>query len=438
MRAPWPSSRSFVLEAPHLKRPIKNLRWYMAGLLCLSSELNYLDRQTLSVLASTIQKDLGFSTIDYSRITAAFLFSYTVMYAVSGRLMDYLGTRRGLMIFVSGWSLANMAHALARTATHLVGYRILLGATEAAVIPAGVKAVSEWFPVKERALAVGIFNAGTAIGSAIAAPLVSAIALRYGWRAAFVITGALGFVWVALWAIAYRLPGVHPRLAEAERQLILGGESEHEPAQAGVPVARLLRMPEAWACILARVCTDPISYFLNFWIPKFLQEERGFTLAQVGQFVWIPFVALAVGNLASGAIPRLLIARGWPLDRARKRTMLAVSCAMPVLCLLVTQVQSPALAVAVVAGLMFGHAAWGNITLPAELFPRHVVATVTGLGGALGGLAGALTQLGIGVVVARFSFTPVFAVCSVMYLVAFLCVHRLAGELGRIREIPAR
>jgi ACS family hexuronate transporter-like MFS transporter len=418
-----------------VRRPIKHLRWYMAGLLCLSSELNYLDRQTLSVLASTIQKDLGFSTIDYSHITAAFLFSYTLMYAVSGRLIDHLGTRRGLLVFVSGWSLANMAHALARTAMQLAGFRVALGATEAAVIPAGVKAASEWFPVRERALAIGIFNAGTAAGSAIAAPIVSLIAIRYGWRSAFVITGALGFVWVALWAVMYRLPALHPRLGEAERRLILDGETGHEPAPPTVPVLTLLRRPEAWACILARVCTDPISYFLNFWIPKYLQEARGFSLAEVGKYVWIPFVALALGNIASGYVPRLLIARGFSLDRARKRTMFVVSCAMPVLCLLVTRVEGAGLAVAVVTAMMFGHAAWGNIILPAELFPRHVVGTVTGLGGSLGGLAGVLSQLAIGHVVARFSYAPVFAVCSVMYLIAFAGVSRMAKDLGRIREI---
>jgi ACS family hexuronate transporter-like MFS transporter len=406
----------------------------MAGMLCLSSELNYLDRQTLSVLASTIQKDLGFSTVEYSQITAAFLFSYTLMYAVSGRLMDYLGTRRGLMLFVSGWSLANMAHALARTAQQLAGFRILLGATEAAVIPAGVKAASEWFPVRERAMAIGIFNAGTAVGSAIAAPLVSFLALLYGWRAAFVVTGALGFVWVAVWAVVYRLPAVHPRLSDAERQLILEGGGDEAP-RVGVPVLRLLRMPEAWACFLVRVCTDPISYFLNFWIPKYLQEERGLSLAQIGKYVWIPFVALALGNLASGYIPRLLMAWGVSLDRARKGTMLVVSCAMPVLCLLVTRVEGSGLAVAIVAALMFGHAAWGNITLPAELFPKHVIGTVTGLGGSLGGLAGVLSQLAIGHVVSAFSYAPVFAVCSVMYLIAFTAVARLAKDLGRIREV---
>jgi ACS family hexuronate transporter-like MFS transporter len=188
---------------------------------------------------------------------------------------------------------------------------------------------------------------------------------------------------------------------------------------------------------MARVLTDPISYFLNFWIPLYFQKERGFDLKEIGMFVWIPFAALTLGNLFSGAMPRFLIAHGWHLNRARKTTMLLVSLAMPVFCLMVTQVASPAVAVAVVAAMMFGHAAWGNITLPAEVFPRHALGTVTGLGGACGALVGAITQRYIGRVVDAYSFAPIFAVCAGMYLLALLLAHWLIGELGYIREIPS-
>jgi MFS transporter, ACS family, aldohexuronate transporter len=179
--------------------------------------------------------------------------------------------------------------------------------------------------------------------------------------------------------------------------------------------------------------TDPISYFLNFWIPKYLQAERGFSLADIGRYAWIPFAALAAGNLASGALPRFLIDRGWPLSRARKATMLAVSCAMPLLCFAVTRVEGPVWAMVVISALFFGHSAWGNITLPAEVFPRQVVGTITGLGGCLGGLAGIITQLGIGWVVQNLSFAPIFAAISVAYLLALALVHALIGELGRVR-----
>lgn len=198
-------------------RPIKNLRWYIAGMLCLSSELNYLDRQTLSVLAATIQADLQLTDVDYSRVTSAFLISYTIMYAVSGKLVDILGTRRSFLIFVSSWSVANMLHGFARSASQLAFFRFLLGAAEPANFPGGVKAVSEWFPMRERALAVGIFNAGTALGGALAVPIVSFIALQWGWRWAFVGTGSLGFVWVAAWAAFYRLPQDHPRITAEEK-----------------------------------------------------------------------------------------------------------------------------------------------------------------------------------------------------------------------------
>ena len=418
------------------KTKIPHLRWYIAVLLCFSTELNYLDRQTLSVLADTIQRELGLTTVDYGRITSSFLVSYAIMYAVGGRMIDWLGSRRGLMIFVSGWSVVNMLHAFARTATHFSIFRFLLGIAEPANFPAGVKAVSEWFPMRERALAVGIFNAGTALGSAFAALIVPWIALTWGWRSAFVITGAVGFVWVVIWALVYRLPHEHPWLTEAERKLIVSDSGPVPDAGEGkVPVGRLLRMPATWGCVLARVLTDPISYFLFFWTPKYFQQERGFNLADIGAFLWIPFVALTLGNLASGGIPRWLISRGWSLSRARKGTMLCVSVAMPVLCLLVTRVDSPTVAVAIMTAIMFGHAAWGNIILPAEVFPKKVVGTVSGLGGALGAVVGAVTQYTIGWVVQNLSFAPVFAFCAFAYLLAFGLVHWLIGELGVLRNV---
>jgi ACS family hexuronate transporter-like MFS transporter len=194
-------------------------------------------------------------------------------------------------------------------------------------------------------------------------------------------------------------------------------------------------MRETWGCVLARVLTDPISYFLFFWTPKYFQQERGFNLAEVGFYVWIPFLALTLGNLASGGIPRYLISRGWSLNRSRKTTMLAISCLMPIFCLLVTRVESPAIAIALMAAIMFGHAAWGNITLPAEIFPKAVVGTISGVGGALGGAVGAVTQWYIGWVVENLSFAPLVAVCAVVYLTAFALVHILIGELGSVRKL---
>jgi MFS transporter, ACS family, hexuronate transporter len=399
-------------------------RWYVACLLFLATTCNYVDRQALSVLAHTIQQELGMSTTTYSYITSSFLASYTVMYAVSGRLVDRLGTRRSFMLFVSGWSVADMLHAFARNALGFGICRFMLGAMEPANFPAGIKAVSEWFPLRERALAVGIFNSGTALGAAISVPVVSFIALALGWRYAFVATGVLGFVWVALWMLTYRGPR---RLKESPLM-----------AQPSAPSLKaLLRMRETWGCVLARALTDPVTYFLVFWIPKYLQEQRGFSVADLGLLGWIPFVALAIGNIAGGAIPRFLIGRGWSLNLARKSTMLGASCLIPVCCLLVTRVASPMLALGILGAMMFGHAAWANITLPSEVFPKEAVGTVTGIGGSVGGFFGVLSQLTIGRIVEHFSFAPAFVGCAIAYLLAFVAVQQLVPQLGVIRKIPA-
>jgi ACS family hexuronate transporter-like MFS transporter len=414
-------------------RHLPNLRWTVAGLLLCSSVINYLDRQTLSVLASTIQRDLGITTAQYAQVNSAFLLSYTVMYAVGGRLIDVMGTRRGLTVFVAGWSIADMLNALARTAGQLTAFRFLLGVTEAANIPAGVKAVTEWFPVRERALAVGVFNAGTAIGAAVAVPVVTSLTLSFGWRSAFVGTGLLGLLWVVVWVNFYRLPADHPRLSPAERALILGDGQPRAPSPARVPLGQLLRLPATWGCVVARALTDPISYFFIFWIPKYLQDERGFALADLRVSAWIPYLALALGNLAAGAIPRALVARRWSLDRARKGTMLVMSLAVPLLCLILTRAAGPAVAVAALAAWMFAHGAWGNVILPAEVFPPRAVGTVTGLGGAMGALVGAASQPVIGKVVAAVSFAPVFTACAGAYLVGLALVAWLIPDLGRMR-----
>jgi ACS family hexuronate transporter-like MFS transporter len=402
------------------EREASPLRWYVAGLLCMASTLNYLDRQALSVLADTLQRELHLTTEDYSRITSAFLFSYTAMYAVSGRIVDWMGNRRGYPLFVGLWSFADILHGLARTAGQLTGFRILLGAVEPGNFPAGLRAVSEWFPMRERALGVGIFNSGTALGSALAAPVVSFVALAWGWQSAFVLTGLLGFVWVAAWLLFYRVTGGPPACES----------TSIKPA----PFRELIAMRATWGCVAARVLTDPISYFLFFWIPKYLQQERHFNLADIGKYGWIPYAALTVGNLFAGGMPRWLISRGWPLNRARKTTMFVISALIPFCYLLVTRAPSPALAVAAIACCMFGHAAWGNVILPAEVFSDRSVGTVTGIGGACGGLVGAFTQLGIGWIVTHQSFAPVFATCALMYLIAFAAVHYLIGELGVIRD----
>lgn len=415
------------------KAPIKHLRWYIAVLLCLASALNYLDRQTLSVLIGTIKDDLGLKDADYGKINAWFLASYGVMYAVSGVVIDRIGTRRGFSLFVSGWSLANMLHIFATTVGQFSFFRFMLGAFEPGSFTGGMRAVSEWFPMRDRALAVGIFNAGTAFGSMFAAPVVSFIAVQFGWRSAFLVTGGLGFVWVVAWMLLFKLPKDHPRLSEEERQLILSDRTEE--SEQPVPLMRLLRMRETWGCVLVRVLTDPISYFLLFWMPLYFQHSHGFNLKDIGMFVWIPYAVAAVGNIFGGAMPRWLISRGWDLNGARKTTMTVMTFLMPAFCVLATQVSHPALALVIVAGMTFCHASWGNITLVAEVFPKNAVGTVTGLGGALGSLMSALSQIYIGQVVGALGFAPIFIACAVLYPLALLLVQLMIGKLGVARKV---
>lgn len=405
-----------------------NFRWYLSFVLFLSTALNYLDRQTLSVLASTIQKELRVDDIAYSQITSCFLISYTIMYGVSGGLINLMGTRRSLAIAVSGWSVVSMLHGFAGSAASLLFLRFSLGVFESANFPAGVKAIAERFPVEERAAGIGLFAAGGAVGAALSAPLVSYLALRFGWRTAFLATGAAGFIWVALWLATCRRPVTHSGAT---------GNADAEPPGSSVSWRALLAMKETWGCILARVLTDPIIYFISFWIPKFFEREHGFSLEEVGRYAWIPYVGLSAGNILGGVVPRQLVRRGASVNRARKGTMLIASLAIFAAAWQAGRASSAAEALIAVTCLTLGHGMWGNLAIPAEVLATRYVSPVSGLGGMFGGVAGILTQLVIGWTAQRSSYQPVFLMFSLFPLLGLAAVHLLAGELGVIRGGPA-
>jgi ACS family hexuronate transporter-like MFS transporter len=414
---------------------IKGLRWYIAGLLCLATAFNYFDRQTLALLADTLQRVWGLTTVQYSYITAAWLVSYTVMNGVSGRLIDSLGTRKGLAIFVALWSAADALQSMARSFIQFMLGRFFLGATEAANFPAGVKAVAEWFPLRERALAVGIFNSGTALGAAAAAPVVVWITLHLGWRYTFVAGAILSAAWLVAWLALYRAPRLHPWLGAAELAHI-EGDGARRIALKPVPLGIILRRPQAWGCILARILTDPISYLFAFWIPKFLQQDRGFDMAAIGRFYWIPYVGLALGNLAGGLVPGRLMRRGWSLNRSRKSVMFSASCMIGACFITLNHVDSPAWAIGLLASAMFFHAAWANMTLPAEVFPQRAVGSVSGLAGGISSMIGAITTLAIGRTVTVGSFTPIFAIYAALPMAGFLAVCLLIPDLGAQTPLP--
>lgn len=417
---------------------IKNVpvRWKIAFLLSLASGLNYLDRNTLAILATIIQKDLHLTDVDYANITAAFVLSYTVMYAVSGRIIDWIGSKKGFAISVGGWSFVCMLHAFAHTVTQFSVIRFFLGVTESANFPAGVKTVTEWFPMKERALAIGIFNAGASIGAAIAVPMVSFLALWFGWRITFVVTGVIGFIWLIAWLNYYHLPQNQSNISDAEKMLILENKDEAiVGTEIKISIKQLLREKAAWGCFAARIFIDPVTYFLLFWIPKYLQTEQGFTLSDVGSFAWIPYVALGIGTIMGGFIPKLLIERsGWNLNRSRKTVMLLASILIPLFCVLLNMKITPVIAISLIAGIMLAHGLWSNITLPTEIFPKSVQATITGIGGSLGGLTGFLSQKMIGATIGTYSYLPIFIYVGVAYLLSFFLVNILIGKLGFIRK----
>lgn len=408
-------------------------RWYVAGLLCLATALNYLDRQSLSVLLTTIQKDLGFGSVQYSWITSAFLLSYTVMNLVNGRVVDRFGPKKVFTYAAFGWSIVNALHTFAHSVFQLASLRFTLGIFESANYPAGIRTIAEWFPMKERALGMGIFNAGSALGAAAAAPIVSYVAIAMGWRQAFCVTGLLGLAWVALWTLTYRNPDT--ALSSKSTTKSAATDDQSSARRRPISVKTLLSMRETWGYVAVRILVDPITYFLNFWIPQYLVSRRGFSLADLGAYAWIPFFALSLGNIAGGGVPLSLVSRGWTVNRARMTTMLVDTCLIATCFLLVVIANNPAWALACLTLLMFGHGAWGNVAIPAEVFPQIAIGTISGLAGACGGVSGIVTQLCTGWVVERFSYNWLFFGCAAMYVTAFLIVPLVIGPLGVIRDI---
>lgn len=399
---------------------IRYLRWWIAGLLFLATVINYVDRQTLSVLAPVLREQFHMSNTDYSRIVFAFLLAYTFMQSGSGRLMDWLGTRRGFSLTIAWWSVAAMLHTAANSILHFGIFRFLLGLGEAGNWPGGVKTVSEWFPTKERAFAVGLFNSGSCLGAVLAPPLVAWIALHWSWRVAFLWTGSLGFLWLALWLILYRLPRDHPWITLEEREHIRSNAGVSRPAKRNrIRWLDLFQYKQVWGLVLARMLTDPVWWFYAFWLPEYLKSERHFSLAMIGYFGWIPFLTADAGNFVGGGLSSYLVRRGWRVLAARKTTMFG-SAAVMLVGIPAVLTGSPALALVLISVATLAYSSWATniLTLPADLFPNEVVASVSGLSGTGAGIGGMIFTLMTGVVVDRFSYVPVFTAAAVLPLVA--------------------
>jgi ACS family hexuronate transporter-like MFS transporter len=402
----------------------------------LACTINYIARQAISVLKPQLQSVLHFSESDYGWIVFAFVLAYALMFTPAGVVMDWLGTRLGYAVSIIWWSLAAMAQGLARGALSFGAALFLLGVGEAGNFPAAIKAVAEWFPKRERALANGVFNAGPTVGAVIAPPLVASLTLRWGWREAFVFTGALGFVWLFFWAALYRLPRQHPWITAGELEFIEGGEGEEETATGTrIPWQKILAYRQAWGFILAKFMTDPIWWFYIFWLPSYLQQSRGFTLEEIRRLAWIPFLVSGVGSVAGGWLSGFFLERGWPLSRARKAAMLICALCMPS-GIVAAFAPNVGWALALISLSLAAHQGWmaSVYTLASDMFPTRYVGSVTGLGGTGGAVGGMLLSLIAGYTLQWFhTYVPLFIIAGIMHPLALGLVHWL---IPRIEPVP--
>jgi len=408
------------------------LRWVICALLFFAATVNYIDRQVISILKPTLQSELRWSEIDYSNIVFAFQLAYALGLLAVGRVMDWLGTRKGFSLAVLVWSLAAMAHALARSVLGFSVARFALGLGESGNFPASIKTVAEWFPRKERALSTGIFNAGTNVGALVAPLMVPWITLRYGWRWAFIATGALGFFWIVFWLALYRRPEEHRRLRPAELAYI---HSDPPEPQGKIAWARLLPHRQTWAFALGKFMTDPIWWVYLFWAPDFLQKRHGVTLAQVGAPLVAIYLIADAGSVGGGWLSSALIKRGWSLNAARKTAMLA--CALAVVPIVFASLASRLwVAVGLIGLAAAAHQGWSAnmFTLASDMFPRRAVGSVVGIGGMAGAVGGMLIAKVVGYVL-QFtgSYLPVFILAGSTYVVALGVVHWLAPRLEPAR-----
>ncbi len=408
---------------------IPHLRWYIAALLFTATVINYIDRQTVSILAPVLTKELHISPIEYSQILQAFLIAYTAMYLGSGFLVDRWGTRVSLAVFMTWWSVANVLHAFVRTAFGLGFFRFLLGLGEPGNFMAALKATSEWFPPKERAFVNGLVNAGAAVGAIIAAPLVAWIALRHGWRASFIVTGCFGIVWMAAWLALYRLPERHGLITTAELQHIREPQAGAVPTEPRIGTAGLLRMRQTWGLLLARFISDPVWWFYLFWLPKYLADQRGFSLVQIGMFAWLPYLCADLGSVAGGLLSGFLIPRSASVLDARLRTMLPCAAIMP-LSIVIALTGSSAVAILLICLITFSHMAWKTalMTMTNDIYPRHIVGSVSGIIAFGSGLGGTLFTSLTGFVVQHFSYTWIFVVMGFLHPIAYVLVRWLVKE----------
>ena len=408
---------------------IRILRWWIIVLIMLGAVINYLARSTLAVAAPTLLKDLHISTQEYSWITGA-IQGTIMLQPICGYVLDVIGLKIGFALFATAWSLLSMAHGLAHSWQAFAGLRALLGLAEGSANPAGMKAVSEWFPAKERGLAGGVFNIGASFGSMLAPPLVVWAILHYNWQSAFVITGALGLVWVGLWLLFYHSPDRHPRLSPEEKKHIEDGQERHLQGDGKRPsIGSILVLRNFWGIALPRFLADPTWGTLSFWVPLYLTTVRHFDLKQIALFAWLPFLAADLGCLFGPVVVLVLQKRGFTLINARRGAVTVGACLMTGVAF-VGAVDSPYAAVALLSLAGFAHQTLSVtvITMSSDLFKRNEVATVAGLCGTCGNLGLLIFSLLIGGLVTTVGYSPFFVTLGILDLVGASLLWALVRE----------
>ncbi|MBW3656185.1 MAG: MFS transporter, partial [Gemmatimonadetes bacterium] len=408
-------------------------RWTICALLFAATTINYIDRQVLGILAPSLQAEVGWSEADYGDIVSWFSFAYALGFLGMGRLLDRIGVRKGFSFAIVAWSLAAMGHAFARTAAGFSVARAALGLGESGNFPGAIKATAEWFPKKERAFATGIFNAGSNVGAIVAPLMVPFIALRWGWEWAFIVTGALGFVWLAFWLAMYRTPETHPRVSPAELAYI---RSDPVESTAAVPWLSLLKHRQTWAFFIGKFLTDPIWWFYLYWLPKFLDTGFGVKLAGLAAPLVAIYLVADVGSVGGGWVSSTLIKRGWSVNAGRKTAML-IAALLIVPTMFAPHAGSLWVAVAIVSLAAASHQWWSAnlFTTASDMFPRRAVASVVGIGGFAGAMGGVLFQRATGRILeaTNNNYSIIFMVCGLAYVTALLIMHLIVPRLEPAR-----
>ncbi|HIN20134.1 MAG TPA: MFS transporter [Candidatus Marinimicrobia bacterium] len=417
---------------------VKGLRWWIIGLVCLATIINYIDRSALAIMWPDISKDLDMNKSDYALILNIFLIAYAIGQSVSGKMFDKIGTRAGFVVSITIWGIATSLHAFARGVLSFSFFRILLGLGEAGNWPGAVKSNAEWFPSKQRALAQGIFNSGAALGSIVAPPLIAVVWVAIGWEMTFVLLGALGLLWVIPWLIINKaLPENHPWITDEEKKLIQSGitKKAEDSKKEGLSMRQILSYKESWAVLSSRFFIEPIWWLFVGWMPIYLSEVYGFNVKEIGFFAWVPYVGAALGSLTGGYYSGRLMIKGASIDKARKQTIL-IGCVIMFVGLIATVVfgDSAIKFVGIVAFVLFGFQfVISNVqTIPSDLFSGKSVGSLAGLGGTVGIFSVIIMNFLVPVITDNYSYTPIFIMIAGFVPLGYLSIKFFAKEIKSI------